>query len=86
MSKRFFKATDGKVTVFRSSETRAYRSASFVTRDTGKVARISFSAGSGSYATEEISEAEYRALVARKIERAPGSSSPQDSWISNAAL
>lgn len=94
MTKRYFKATDGKVTVFRSSEERVYRAASFKTKPDGRIFGIGFSSGSGSYETVEITQAEYESLVARKMARVRASgatargagSSPQDSWISNASL
>lgn len=91
MSTRYYKATDGKVTVFRATAERQYRSASFITKPDGQIARLSFSSGSGSYETQEITAAEYRALVALKESRCrlqgrTDASSPQCSWISNASL
>ena len=90
--RRFFKATDGSPTVFRASNTRDYRSASFSTRENGDVS-ISFSAGDGSYPVEEIVRSEYETLVARKNSRIKANgghhgdgASPRDSWVRKAAL
>lgn len=96
-STRYFKATDGKITVFRASETRAYVSAT-VPADpkTGYYYSISFSgkpAGLGSCPCVEITRAEFVALTAAKIERikAEGGKhadggSPSDSWVRNSAI
>lgn len=88
---RYFKATDGKITVFRASEERVYLSATTVGRHGGH--RISYSAAPakhGSYPTVEITKAEYDALVGLKKARVEGSrssgTSPQESWVSNASL
>jgi hypothetical protein len=104
MTDRYYKATDGLLTVFRASK-RVYASAWFTTeigqgglpfvrRSPG----IGFSmhapgARGGNYPTEEITEAEYAALVAAKVERVKNEgrdpkyfTSPQDSWVHNRAL
>jgi hypothetical protein len=72
---RYFKATDGRFTVYRSSATRVYASAWFAVTDAG-VRDIGFSAKPHcARGTEhgapavEISKAEYQTLVARKAER-----------------
>lgn len=97
MTTRYFKATDGKITVFRASKTRVYQSASGF----GPKESISFSGRPGPFPTTEISKAEYDALVVVKAARIasrwatkyPGEampswagSSPQDSWVDNPAI
>lgn len=104
MTKRYYKATDGYITVFRATEERAYKSAHFSgdQKVPGgpwvSVSAISFSAAPPaksmfSHATEEITQSEYETLQARKVTRikAGGAdprnhTSPQASWVSNAAL
>ena len=91
--KRYFKATDGIVTVFRASATRAYLFASFNAPNGvmgGKWEdKPSFSAKAGKFPAEEISKVEYDALVARKNERIGANkpkwaySQPWNSWIRN---
>ena len=80
MAVRYYKATDGLLTVFRAT-TRAYASAWFTT-ETGQ-GRLPFLRRSpgigfskhalgtrgGEYPTVEITEAEYAALVAAKVAR-----------------
>jgi hypothetical protein len=97
---RYFKATDGRVTVFRAPSRAVYRWAHFRTEETtygwAPFGEISFSFGrrDGAYPTIEIDAAEYttlRVLKARRIvlngERAPGVlRSPQNSWVRNAEL
>jgi hypothetical protein len=99
---RYYKATDGHVTVFRGSAERVYHSAAFRSACTDGEHwtcgyGISFSAkptqGPGRYPCEEIVQSEYEALSARKILRLKaagrdlrGSLSPQDSWVANAAF
>jgi hypothetical protein len=91
MTKRYFKATDGDITVFRASDTKVYQSASKTNWG------ISFSgkpAGLGAMPAVEITKVEYTALVALKQARIKASNggrhddggSPSDSWVSNEAL
>jgi hypothetical protein len=101
--RRFFKATDGYITVFRASAMRFYHSANFSSDQ--QVAggpmvlleSISFSqydhVPGHTYPAEEIVQSEYDTLVARKNSRVKAhggrhsdGASPQDSWVSNAAL
>lgn len=105
MSKRFYKSTDGHITVFRATAERRYQSAFFSSTqiDGGRWVRfgpIGFSATgtsgaavSNQHAAEEIVQSEYETLVARKNSRLKaegrdpaGNASPQNSWVSNAAL
>jgi hypothetical protein len=97
MTTRYFKATDGKVTVFRASKTRVYSSAWFdvYAADDGgpRVGASGFSvkpAGwGGQFPAVEISKAEYDALVVRKVERIkaaggnPSYAAPHSSWVRN---
>jgi hypothetical protein len=70
----YYKATDGKFTVFRHSNTRVYNSARMRIID-GSVAEIVFSSKStyasepGSYTATEIRKAEYDDLVRAEIDR-----------------
>lgn len=100
--RRFFKATDGDITVFRASATKFYHSANFSSDQ--QVAggpmmlleRISFSqydhVPGHTYPAEEIVQSEYATLVARKNSRIKAhgdnreGASPQESWVRNAAL
>ena len=88
MATRYFKATDGKITVFRASKTRVYRSA----RIHGV---ISFSTGGnpspGWHPAVEIDQAEYvrlNSIKTKRIAAAAGQrfAGPQDSWVENADL
>jgi predicted SprT family Zn-dependent metalloprotease len=90
MTKRYFKATDRDITVFRASDTKVYRSATKTGRS------ISFSsapAGLGAMSAVEITKAEYTALVALKQARVQASGgrhddggAPSDSWVANDAI
>jgi len=89
MTKRFFKATDGKITTFRASATRVYHSAN-----------INCASFSGAHASPilgtvpavEITEAEFAILNAAKHRRLyaqpnyRGFTKPSDSWVANEAL
>lgn len=100
MTKRYFKATDGKITVFRATDTKIYASANFHTYESGGAFHcgrdIGFSGRSPSthgYAAVEISRAEYDHLTAIKQARIVGqgsslkySTSPSDSWVRNTQL
>ena len=99
MAKRYFKATNGTMTVFRSSATRVYGSAR-VNPEIG----FSGNGRSNAYPLDavEINKDEYEALVGLKAQRidrkkdeieAEGGkayrgfgASPQDSWVLNSAI
>jgi hypothetical protein len=68
---RYFKATDGRFTVYRASPTRVYISAWLNPHTTHVDFGFSVAppVGRGRVAAIEISKAEYQALVARKAER-----------------
>jgi hypothetical protein len=91
MSKRYFKATDGKTTFFRASDTRVYASAQ---KTTGSVSFSAGPPGFGWVPAVEITKAEYEALVALKNARLEavygegGSrySPPYFSWVCNSQL
>ena len=98
---RYFKATDGKVTVFRGSAMQVFRAANFrtemLTKGWSPIGEISFSLvrAGGNRPAVEISAAEYEALQAAKrarIARDYGaadvskSNSPQSSWVRNKEL
>jgi hypothetical protein len=90
MTKRFFKATDGDVTVFRASDTKVYQSA---TKDRWTISFSSKPAGLGAMPAVEITKAEYTALVALKQARVQASGgrhsdggAPGDSWVANDAI
>jgi hypothetical protein len=93
MTKRYFSATDGDVTVFRASATRVYQSALKLRHG------ISFSATPahlmlGAMPAKEITKAQYTALVALKQARVRASGggrhqdggAPSDSWVANDAI
>lgn len=96
----YFKATDGVSTVYRASETRYFRAASFATSPTGDITQLSFSgrwypacARTVFYAAEQITKAQYVALVAARNGwlTANGMDPRQynklsDGWVVNAAL
>jgi hypothetical protein len=96
MTLRYFKATDGQITVFRASATRAYASAWFTTEGNRPIGDIGFSGKPlplGKYPAVEITKAEYEALQAAKVERVKAAgenlkwaTSPQSSWVRNADL
>lgn len=106
MAKRYFRSTDGHITVFRATASKAYQSAFFASTqdDNARWVRsgpIGFSATSategahlrGHHPAEEIVQSEYEALVAHKNTRLKARglhparyNSPQESWVSNAAL
>lgn len=93
MGLRYFKATNGRFTVFRSSPTRAYVSATIhCNADRVTDFSLSYTAGRGALPAEEITRAEYNALNAakqRRIEARGGMvkyAAPRDSWVSNAEL
>lgn len=92
MGLRYFKATNGRFTVFRSSPGRVYTAAT-IQCDANRVTYFSLSyTGRGEIKVEEISRAEYNALndaKARRFERAGAPlnyAAPRDSWVSNADL
>ena len=94
MTTRYFKATDGKKTVFRASKTRVYASAN--------IDSASFSAkpaSAGMAPTIEITKAEYDRLTVLKHARCridfakyserfiqSRCSDPEQSWVRNAEL
>ena len=68
-TKRYFKATNGRFTVFRASPSRAYTSATIEER-AGGYPHFSFSwSGNGNIRATEIDAAEYRKLLAAKTAR-----------------
>ena len=70
MATRYFKATNGVVTVYRSTESRAYVSAWIQAYPSEKRPyAMGFSAKPGQYPAIEISKDEYVELVKRKIAR-----------------
>lgn len=90
---RYFKATDGVVTVFRASKTRIYQSAWFTRHDgeTWPAGESGFSgkaagAGGGQFPATQIEKAEFDRLVAAKNRRLGDTRyvSPSDSWVCNA--
>jgi hypothetical protein len=95
MTKRFYKATDGSLTVFRATDTKVYQSATITNWGSEAKPRlnISFSgkaAGVGAMPAIEITKAEYDALTSLKLRRmrAMGeairySTSPSHSWVAN---
>ena len=91
---RYFKATDGVITVFRSSATRVYVSASFTRYDgeTRPSGDIGFSAKPGKFPTTEITHSEFVELTAAKVKRMKADgcptwmTGPQQSWVRNEAL
>jgi hypothetical protein len=105
MSKRYYKATDGVLTVFRAT-TRVFASARFTTETPpgglphpymfGPRGGIGFSSkpvSPGKYVVVEITEAEFDALQAAKVERIKATggnpsdhTSHQDSWVRNRCL
>jgi hypothetical protein len=90
MSKRYFSATDGDVTVFRASDTKVYQSA---TRTRWSISFSGKPAGLGAMPAKEITKAQYAALVALKQARVQASGgrhsdggAPSDSWVANDAI
>lgn len=90
MTTRYFKATNGTVTVFRASKTKVYTHGAQI--DLWNVA-FATAAKPGLWPAEEITKGEYDTLQARKVERVRSSghpiawaSSPYNSWVNNAAL
>jgi hypothetical protein len=93
-AKSFFKATDGKFTVFRGTASFGFASATIRTGE-NHVFYIAFSSKMipGNFPTVEIGKQEYEALVRAKLARvraAGGDTScengPQCSWVRNADL
>jgi hypothetical protein len=86
---RYFRATNGRFTVFRAS-TRVYLSA-WIQSNAERVTNYGFSmlSAKGRVPAEEMTKAEYDALNARKIERIiaagrqPKNAAPRDSWVAN---
>jgi hypothetical protein len=96
MPLRYFKATNGRFTVFRGSESRVYLSA-WIQCDAHRVTSYGFSMKPASPSVYpnpavEIAKTEYEELNQRKIERIveqhgnPKWAAPRDSWVSNEAL
>jgi hypothetical protein len=87
---RYFKATNGRFTVFRASTTRVYLSA-WIQSNAQRVTDYGFSllSAKGRVPAEEMTKAEYDALNARKVERIvaaggdPKHAAPADSWVAN---
>lgn len=100
MAMRYFKSSNGTVTVFRASATRSYTFAGWIsTKDgCGVTGDIGFSnALRGARYTSanavEITKAEYEALQAAKRSRVAAAggapewaTSPQNSWVRNSDL
>lgn len=92
MATRYFKGTDGIITVFRASGTKVYHSVTTKARHGGQ--SISFSGAmpfADRHPVHEITKAEYDALQTIKAHEAQGrrpnrSTGPQDSWVTNAVL
>lgn len=91
MKTRYFKATNGRFTVFRMSPTRVYLSA-WIQSGATHITNYGFSMkrpAAGSVPAVEITRAEYDALNKRKIERIvarggnPKYAAPADSWVAN---
>jgi predicted SprT family Zn-dependent metalloprotease len=98
MTSRYFKATDGQFTIFRSTTARTYQFADLTARD-GLIVAMGFGNLKGALKAIEIDKAEYASLVAAKNKRtkalhdkraAAGLSNwrdgPSDSWVFNADL
>jgi hypothetical protein len=91
---RYFKATDGTFTVYRSTQSRDYRSAYFSHSHSGNVTGIAFSAKparGGMMEAFEITPDEYKALVACKADRCKRDGVkypevPGQSWVRNADI
>lgn len=94
--RRYFKATDGTVTIFRASDARVYESAWVQLYPTGAVHLMGFSARParvGELVVEEIVKSDYDTLVARKNSRLKAIGArddafgePRNSWVNNEAL
>ena len=93
MSIRYFKATNGRFTIFRASASRVYGSA-WIQCDANRVTVAGFSMKAASASVYpipaiEIDRAEYDRLNARKAERIvlqggnPKWAAPSDSWVRN---
>ena len=89
---RYFKATNGRFTVFRASPTRAYTMAT-IRSNAEQVIDFSLSySGVGDCPAVEITKAEYDALNAAKAARFERLGlplkyvAPRDSWVSNAEI
>jgi hypothetical protein len=86
---RYYKATNGQITVFRSTN-RTYRSASFTTQPSGQVSSIGFSAVSGQYPAIEISRQKYLQLQQLKADRCQTENARADhpgaSWVRNSDI
>jgi hypothetical protein len=90
MPTRYYKATDGARTVFRSTAGRVYRSAALGRRE------IRFSAafpGPGTHPAVEIGEREYNRLVELKNRRLKSAGidhlrwgAPGQSWVANVTI
>lgn len=93
--RRYFKATNGTVTIFRASDARVYQSAWIQLHPTGAVHLMGFSARQrgGELVVEEIVKSDYDTLVARKNARLKAIGArddafgePRNSWVNNEAL
>jgi hypothetical protein len=96
---RYFKATDGRVTVFRQASRQVYRWVHFrtedLTRGPAPVGEITWSIArrDGAHPAEEIGPTEHTTLAVLKARRlhadygdAGDARSPQNSWVRNADL
>jgi hypothetical protein len=90
MTTRYFKATDGKITVFRASKTKVYQSAGgFGPREWIRFSTYAANVGTANKrACIEIDKAEYDRLNAIKFARlgAANGIGPQDSWVENSEI
>lgn len=89
---RYFKATNGRFTVFRSSPTRAYTAATIYCNADRVTDFVLSYTGRGNLPAVEITREEYNALndaKQRRIEAAGGRVSyaaPRDSWVRNSDI
>jgi hypothetical protein len=96
---RYFKATDGRVTVFRAASRQVYRWVHFRTEDLtlgpAPVGEITWSIArrDGAWAAAEIDAMTYKTLTVLKARRlhadhgdTANTGSPQNSWVRNADL
>jgi hypothetical protein len=89
---RYYKATDGTFTVFRSSKARVYASAWIQTARPNPTRPHAFGfrqTARAPYPVEEISKAEYDDLKLAQKQRLGGNltyTSPRDAWVRNDGL
>lgn len=85
MTTRYFAATDGKLTYFRASPSRVYRSMTLYPDRSYNPYTFHMHAN-GSFPVHEITGKEYRALIRLKAQRDPRATAPSDSWVFNSQL